>query len=231
MTTLAGKRILITGATGALGSRIAHELSALGAHLVLTGRNASALQALGLPGDLLELDLAQPGASEALLAAARENGVIDGIVVAHGLVAFGPVAETPLSVVATLNMVNQLVPIELITLALPDLTAAKDRGSEPFVLTISGIIADMPMASMAAYSASKAGLKAYVQAAQKELRRVGIRVVDARPPHTETGLAQRAISGTAPTMPEGLSPDAVAHRIVAAIVNDERDVPADAFSN
>jgi cyclic-di-GMP-binding biofilm dispersal mediator protein len=31
-------------------------------------------------------------------------------------------------------------------------------------------------------------------------------------------------------MPQGLDPDAVAARIVAAIVNDEKDVPAEAFS-
>jgi cyclic-di-GMP-binding biofilm dispersal mediator protein len=82
---------------------------------------------------------------------------------------------------------------------------------------------------MAAYGAGKAGLKAFMMAGQRELRRAGIRLVDARPPHTETGLASRAIAGMAPTMPQGLSPEAVAGRIVGAIVADEKDVPADAF--
>ncbi|MEK7662631.1 MAG: short-chain dehydrogenase, partial [Actinomycetota bacterium] len=67
-------------------------------------------------------------------------------------------------------------------------------------------------------------------ATQRELRREGIRVLDTRPPHTETGLASRAIAGVAPTMPQGLDPDAVAARIVAAIVNDDKDVPAELFS-
>jgi cyclic-di-GMP-binding biofilm dispersal mediator protein len=82
---------------------------------------------------------------------------------------------------------------------------------------------------MAAYSASKAAAWAAMQAAARELRRRGIDVIDARPPHTETGLAGRAIAGTAPRMPEGLAPAAVAERIVAAIAAGERDLPAEAF--
>jgi cyclic-di-GMP-binding biofilm dispersal mediator protein len=83
---------------------------------------------------------------------------------------------------------------------------------------------------MAAYSASKAALTAYDAAAARELRRAGIRLVDARPPHTETGLADRPIAGSAPRLPQGLAPDAVAARVVAAIVDDEKDLPSSAFA-
>ncbi|NBU16623.1 MAG: short-chain dehydrogenase, partial [Actinobacteria bacterium] len=61
-------------------------------------------------------------------------------------------------------------------------------------------------------------------------RRTGIRVIDARPPHTETGLATRAVAGTAPRFPQGLSPDTVASRIVAAIADGETDLPSSAFT-
>jgi hypothetical protein len=54
-------------------------------------------------------------------------------------------------------------------------------------------------------------------------------VIDARPPHTETGLATRPLAGVAPKMPEGLAPDAVAARIVAAVLSGERDLPTEAF--
>lgn len=230
MTELAGKRILVTGATGALGSRIASLLSASGAQLVLTGRDATKLQALGLSAELFSLDLALPGAAASLMQTVTGAGQLDGVVIAHGVVAFGPVSELESSTVQSLTALNQTGPIELIHTAVPALLAAKAAGSEPFVLTISGVIADMPTAGMAAYGASKAGLKSFVAATQRELRREGIRVLDTRPPHTETGLASRAIAGVAPTMPQGMDPDAVAARIVAAIVNDEKDVPADLFS-
>lgn len=54
-------------------------------------------------------------------------------------------------------------------------------------------------------------------------------MIDVRPPHTETGLADRAIAGTAPRLPTGLDPDAVAARIVQAIVDGETDLPSEAF--
>lgn len=230
MTDLAGKRILVTGATGALGSRIATLLAGAGAQLVLTGRDAQKLQALGLNAELFTLDLAQPGAAASLVQTVVSTGQLDGIVVAHGVVAFGPVAELSPSTVETLTVLNQTSVIELIQSAIPALLVAKAAGSEPFILTISGVIADMPTAGMAAYGASKAGLKAFVAATQRELRREGIRVVDTRPPHTETGLATRAIAGVAPAFPQGLEPDAVAVRIVAAIATEEKDVSADSFA-
>ena len=230
MTELAGKRILVTGGTGALGSRIARQLSEAGAQVVLTGRNGAKLQELGISSELFTLDLALPGAAESLVNTVTSAGQLDGIVIAHGLVAFGPGSELEVGTLSTLVAVNETSAIELIRAAIPALVSAKAAGSDPFIVTISGVIADMPTAGMAAYGASKAGLKAFVSAAQRELRREGIRIVDTRPPHTETGLASRAIAGIAPTMPEGLSPDAVATRIVTAITADEKDVPADAFS-
>lgn len=230
MTELAGARILVTGATGALGSRISTLLAGAGAQLVLTGRDADKLQRLGLGSELFTLDMSLPGAAASLIQTVTAAGQLDGIVVAHGVVAFGPVAELDSQTLGTLQALNQTSPIELITAAIPALLASKAAGREPFVLTISGVIADMPTAGMAAYGASKAGLKSFVSATQRELRREGIRVVDTRPPHTETGLASRAIAGVAPTMPQGLDPDAVAARIVAAIVNDDKDVPAELFS-
>ena len=65
-------------------------------------------------------------------------------------------------------------------------------------------------------------LPAVVQSAQVD-------VIDARPPHTETGLATRPLAGSAPKMPTGLEPAAVAERIVAAIEAGETDLPSSAF--
>jgi cyclic-di-GMP-binding biofilm dispersal mediator protein len=82
---------------------------------------------------------------------------------------------------------------------------------------------------MAAYSASKAGLAAFAAASSRELRRQGVRILDARPGHTETTLSQHPLAGTAPAFGAGLDPDAVAARIVQGIVGDEKDLPSTAF--
>ena len=59
---------------------------------------------------------------------------------------------------------------------------------------------------MAAYSASKAALTAFDRVARLEARRRDIRVIDIRPPHTETGLAGRPIAGSAPKLPPRTGP-------------------------
>ena len=55
----------------------------------------------------------------------------------------------------------------------------------------------------------------------REASRLGVHIADFRPPHTETGLADRAIAGVAPSFGKGLDPVAVARRMVDAIVADE----------
>jgi cyclic-di-GMP-binding biofilm dispersal mediator protein len=54
-------------------------------------------------------------------------------------------------------------------------------------------------------------------------------VIDARPPHTETGLADRPIEGTSPKMPEGLTPAHVASVICDALESGAKDLPSSAF--
>lgn len=230
MTDVAGKRILITGASGALGSRIAQRLSQNGATVVLSGRDANKLQQLGLNAEMYTLDLSVPGAAGSLMRTVSENGPVDGVVAAHGVVAFGNASDLETTTMLKLIETNLTSVMELLSSAYPSLLASAQAGNSPFAVTISGVIADMPTASMAGYGAGKAGLKSFVSALQREWRREGIRVVDTRPPHTETGLASRAIAGVAPAFPQGLNPDAVADRIVLAITSDEKDVPSESFS-
>lgn len=229
MTELAGKHILVTGATGGLGSRVVRQLLAAGAKVSLAGRDEVTLNALSPESARYTVDLSVPGAGTALLGAAAVTG-LDGIVVAHGAVAFGSAGELPNSVARALTAINLDSVVEIIGAAPAYLADSSAAGRDPFILTISGVIADMPTTGMAAYGAGKAGLKAYVSAASRELRRSGIRLLDARPGHTMTELSLHPLAGTAPAMAAGLDPEAVASRLVQAIVNDEKDVPADAFS-
>ena len=229
MTEIHGKRILVTGASGVLGGLIAQHLARAGAQLVLTGRDSAKLQQLGIDAQMYTMDLSIPGAGSSLIRTVTAEGPLDGVIIAHGVVAFGAAADLDTPTLLKLMETNLTSPIEILTSSHSALQASAQAGNEPFAVTISGVIADMPTASMAAYGASKAGLKAFVSALQREWRREGISVLDARPPHTETGLAQRAISGVAPQMPQGLSPQAVSERIVQAIVAKEKDLPANLF--
>ena len=230
MTTLTGKHILVTGATGGLGSLVTRKLLEVGAIVSLAGRNEAALTAISPESARYAVDLAVPGAATALIQATIEDAPLDGIIALHGVVAFGSVSEVPSEVARTLTATNLDSVTELISAAILPLTASATAGRDPFILTVSGVIADVPTLGMASYGASKAGLKSFVQAASRELRRAGIRLFDARPGHTNTQLSAHPLSGTAPAMPAGLDPEHVAQRLIDAIVNEEKDVPAEAFA-
>ena len=231
MTSLEGMSVLVVGATGGLGAPIARRLADAGAALTLMVRAADRIAAIGVDGAAVAGDLRDPGtAQRAVDAAITAHGQLDGVVVASGIVAFGPAAGLSDDVLVDLFTVNTLGPIRVLRAAAPHLAASAERGASPFIVNISAVVAEQPTAGMAAYSASKAALTAFDAAAGRELRRAGIRVIDARPPHTETGLAGRPAAGEPPRLPTGLDPDAVAARIVAAIVDGEKELASSAFT-
>lgn len=231
MSDLNQKQILIVGATGAFGAEFASQLTGAGASILGTASSAesSARLAPNLAGRFL-LDLNSEESIAALATYLLETHTkIDGVILASGLVAFGNIAETPAWVSSKLHQVNAVGQISLISKILPALQESAASENEPFVVSLSGVIAEMPMAGLSSYSASKTALKGFADAASKELRKAGIRWVDARPGHTESGLATRAIFGQAPNFGTGKSVPEVISRIVAAIKEDEKDLPSSAF--
>lgn len=230
VSDLTGRSILVTGATGGLGAPISRRLAEAGAALTLVGRDRARLEALGIDATLVQADLAKAGAAHKVIAQAVEaNAGLDGVVVASGAVAFGSAVETPDEALVDVFTINTLAPIRLLRAAAEHLVASAAAGRDPFFATISAVVAEQPVAGMAGYSASNAAVTAFSAAAGRELRRSKVRVLDIRPPHTETGLVDRAVFGEAPRLPQGLSPDAVADRVVAAILGGERDLPSTAF--
>jgi cyclic-di-GMP-binding biofilm dispersal mediator protein len=224
---LNGTRTLVLGGSGVLGSLIAGRLRARGGTVMLAGRDRARLQAqataFGPDVRSVEFDLQQPGHAEHVVGTAVAGlGGIDGLVNAAGVVAFGPLEELGDAALDELVATDLVGPLRVIRTAIPHLSGG-------FVVNISGVVAEQPIAGMAAYSAVKAGLSAATLALGRELRRQRITVMDARPPHTETGLAQRPIAGEAPAMPTGLDPGFVAGVIVGGIESGARELPPEAF--
>ncbi|NDA01401.1 MAG: SDR family NAD(P)-dependent oxidoreductase [Acidimicrobiia bacterium] len=219
--TLTGSHVVVVGATGVLGARIAAHFAAAGARVSAVVRNHERLDGASVS----QYALADVTDHAALKMAFASVAPFDGVVNATGVVAFGSVADLDDVTLAQLFAVNAIAPIVMLRESSPHIT---DGG---FFVNLSGVAATQPVAGMAAYSASKAAAWAAMTAAARELRRRRIDVIDARPPHTETGLATRPLAGTAPKMPEGLMPDAVAARIVTAVATGERDLPTEAFTS
>ena len=218
-----GSRFLVAGATGAIGGKVAAELDSRGARLVLAGRDRERLagmgQEMGCP--VVPLDFSDPlSASSAIEQACDELGGLDGLVVATGSVAFGEARELDPEVLARLIEENASGPIHLITEALGRI---EPGGS---VVAITAVVAEFPTAGMAAYSASKAALAAFLAATRRELRRE-VNVLEVSPGHMETGFADRALAGEPPAMPDGEDVDALVGLIVEAIEEGRREIRYD----
>src|SRR5690242_19402144 len=97
--SVAGRSVLITGATGALGSVAARELAAAGARLTLAGGNTEALRALaGELGDAVTVDRRPEREADAdamVEAAVAAYGRLDGVLVASGMNKVAPITDMP----------------------------------------------------------------------------------------------------------------------------------------
>jgi NAD(P)-dependent dehydrogenase (short-subunit alcohol dehydrogenase family) len=102
--SLAGKSVLITGATGALGSAAAKALNEAGALLTLAGANSGALAELSDQLDAAQLDTGAqvtvprrpetPQDAAAMVEAAVEkHGKLDAVLVASGMNHVAPITE------------------------------------------------------------------------------------------------------------------------------------------
>ena len=230
MTDIQGASILVVGATGGLGREISRLLADRGALVTLAARDEARLEALGIPGSRVAGDVTRPGIPAHMVSSALSaHGKLDGVIYAAGAVAFGATTELSDEVLERLWQVNTRGWMSLLREATPALATSAQSGGSPFAVTLSGVVAESPTAGIAAYSAVKSALHAYGIAAGRELRRSGIRLMDARPGHTETELSKHPLAGVAPAFPQGLSPDAVATRLVEAIANDEKDLPSSSF--
>lgn len=229
---LSGKRILVVGGNGAFGAEFGKQLRAAGASVIGTARSQESSTRLAADLDeRLLLDLENDESINRLTSYLISSpSSLDGVVLAAGLVAFGPISETPFQVVERLTRVNCTAQIQLVSALLGKLQASASQGREPFVLSISGVISERPMPNLAAYSASKTAIRGYAQAAAKELKKSGITWLDARPGHTESGLASRSIFGQSPNFGVGLSVSSVVARMIQGLIDEEADLASESFA-
>jgi short-subunit dehydrogenase len=229
---LIGKSVLVMGANGVLGSIIATALTGAGATVLGTARtNDSAARLPSSLAQSLLLDL-EDAASVHTLATylADRPEPLDAVINAAGIVGFGTVESTTVADAARLMRVNHLAPAALISRLVPRLTESAAAERQPVIVGITGIVSEQAFPGIAAYVASKTAHAAWLRALALEVRRSKVRVLDAHPGHTETGLSSRAVFGVAPNFPAGMTAEHVAQVILASITTDETALPSERFA-
>ena len=219
---LAGKTVLLSGATGGIGMAIARALAGRGAKLVLSSRKQQALDELAssLPGEghrTIVADLADEGAAEHLVA---EAGEIDVLIANAALPASGKLEEFSQADLGRALRVNLEVPVRMARELLPA-WRERDSGHFVFVSSLAGKAAS-PRSSL--YSATKFGLRGFSLGLRADLRPTGVSASVVMPGFIrDAGMF--AESGAKPPAGVGTSsPEEVAEGVAEAVERDRAEV-------
>jgi len=195
MTTLTGRRAIVTGAAQGIGKAIAERLAAEGAAVALIDlprqrekaeQVAAELRGAGATAVVLGADVSVREQVVAAYSAAREAlGGIDVVVNNAGIVHVAPLAETTEDAARRLVDVNILSVLWGIQAATELFVADGTRGTIINACSNAGHLA-VPM--LGAYSATKFAVRALTQAAAQELASKGITVNSYSPGIVETDM-------------------------------------------
>jgi short-subunit dehydrogenase len=216
---VAGRTVLLTGATGGLGHAVARRLHAAGAELVLTGRRAEVLEPLAAETGArsIAVDLAVPAAVVDL---AVQCADVDVLVANAGLPASGQLTSFAVEEIDRALAINLRAPMVLAR-HLAERMVARRSGHLVFMSSLSGKVGT-PRSSV--YSATKFGLRGFAQSLREDLRPSGVGVSAVFPGFVrgagmfhDAGVKVPAWVGTS-------TPEAVAEAVLQAIEHDRGEV-------
>jgi NAD(P)-dependent dehydrogenase (short-subunit alcohol dehydrogenase family) len=186
--SLAGKTILVTGASSGIGKQTAIRISEMGAKLIITGRNSERLNAvLGeLKGNEKHFAItANLNSTEEQDQLINKIPNIDGLVLCSGVIKTLPFKFINQDAFADLIKTNLLSPLYLFNLLLRK-KKINNSAAVVFISSIGGNLVGTKGNSM--YSASKAGLNGAQKVIALELADKKIRVNNVSPGMVRTEL-------------------------------------------
>jgi short-subunit dehydrogenase len=221
---LKGSRILVTGASGGIGTALCRLLAAGGARLVLNARDQESLLGLAaqLPGThtLVAADIAAAEGRAAIAQACRTEGGIDAIVNLAGVLEFGLFTEQAPAVIERLLQVNVFGPLLLTRELLPQLL----ERAEARIVNVGSIYGSIGHPGFVAYCASKAALKTFSEALGRELGDTRVSVAYIAPRATATNLNTESVIRLQEALGnESDSPQRVAAEILGVLVGTTRE--------
>src|SRR5436305_9700158 len=183
---LAGKRVLITGASRGIGQALAERFTAAGSRVALVARSEGPLKELAdrLGGTAHPADLADSEQVAALVERIEsDGGPIDVLVNNAGVDLTGPFLSNGMDDIEFLFRVNLLTPIELCHQAIPRML---ERGSG-HIVNVSSYAGTAVFPGLVAYSSSKAGLSQFTSGLRADMKGkpIGTTLVELGPIPTE----------------------------------------------
>jgi short-subunit dehydrogenase len=228
---LAGRTVLITGASSGIGRETAREFARQRAHVVLASRRRDKLEALAAelvdyPGRRLvaPTDVSDRLSVEALVRrTVEEFDTLDVLVNNAGAGLFAPVAEGSLENMHRLFNVNFWGAVHCIQAAVPYMR----RQGRGHIVNVASVAGKVAAPYMGIYSATKFALTAISDALRSELATTGIHVSTVYPGLTDTSFRENMLREVElpdpPSYLRSVRPSAVARRIAQAVRWNLRD--------
>jgi len=187
---LRDKTIVVTGATGGIGSALAIMLAAAGARLILVGRDLQKLE-------LLQANLVLVSRAHVLVVAditdtAQRNSLIerclqeevDGLINNAGVCQFALLGDTSDAMIGSMLDLNLQVPILLTKALLPALT----QRPESFVVNVGSAFGSIGYPAYSVYCGTKFGLRGFSEALRREVADTSMCVLHIEPRATNTSI-------------------------------------------
>ena len=219
-----GKLALVTGSSRGIGAETAKALAKAGAHVILTGRDVKALEAvedeihdLGGSSTIAPVDLTEADGIVRLASAISGRwDKLDFLVISAAyLPTLTPVTQIDQKQFSQAITVNVLATQALLASFDPMLKRA-DAGR---VIGLTSSVGADARAYWAAYGSTKAAFESLLDSYAQEVEKIGnVRVAIVDPGATRTGMRAKAYPGEDPKTVK--APSVVGDRIVQMLVDD-----------
>lgn len=193
---LDGTAALVVGASRGIGEHVAERFADEGADVAVAARTESDLAAVAerIDGIAVPCDLADEASVEAAVARTVEAfGRLDVVCNSAGVIARGPIHETPAEEMHRVIDVNLVGPMYLAKAAMPELI---DTGGT--LLNVSSEAGERGIENLPAYCASKGGLNTLTRQLAIEYSDENVTVNAIAPGTTKTSMNE-AVRETDPT--------------------------------
>ncbi|WDZ96748.1 SDR family NAD(P)-dependent oxidoreductase [Herbaspirillum sp. WKF16] len=221
---LTDNTIFITGGTSGIGRALAEAFHKLGNTVIIGGRRKQLLEQVTAanPGmGAIAFDVSDPASIDVAAAElmARYPG-LNVLINNAGIMPFDDAgAKMDDSVSRSILDTNLLGPIRLSSALIEQLK----RQPSATIIHNTSVLAYVPLAVTAVYSASKAALHSYAMSQRFMLRNTGVRVQEIAPPWVDTDLVKK--SGDPRAMPL----DAFIAETLTKLAGDDEEIIVDAI--
>jgi NAD(P)-dependent dehydrogenase (short-subunit alcohol dehydrogenase family) len=195
-SSFGGQNVVITGASGGIGSALARRFGRDGAHVTLLDLDRPALESLaselGEKGiDALPLVCDVTSLEDCRAAVARvldARGGVDVLINNAGITHLGVFIDTDVEVIRRVMEVNFFGAVNCTKAALDSLVQRRGR-----IAVLSSVAGFSPLATRCGYSASKHALHGFFDSMRPELRASGVSVTVVCPFFVKTEIGSRAL--------------------------------------